>query len=109
MARTPFRDVQQIAATALTDAYTVGPGINSTISVVGFTNTTSTAIVIDIYHNDGTDDFLKHTILLPAGSGTERLYYGMERAVLETSDILKVQADSTNAFNLFIYGSEVEV
>lgn len=111
MARTPFRENQQVAATTLTSLYTVGTGLNATISVVSFTNTTSTAHNIDIYHYDTADstDYLKHSLHLPAGSGRERQYFGFERAVFETGDIIKVQSDSATAFNTFIYGSEVEI
>jgi len=109
MARTPFRDIQQIAASTLTSVYTAATGINSTISIVSLVNTTATALNIDIYQNDGTTDFLKITLHLPGGSGRERLYYGFERAVLASGDSIKVQADGTTAWNLAIYGSEVEV
>ncbi|MBL4664269.1 MAG: hypothetical protein JKY22_12125 [Flavobacteriaceae bacterium] len=108
MARNPFRDIQQIATTTLTTVYTAATGINSTISVVSLVNTTATALNIDVYHNDGATDFLKNTIHIPGGAGRERLYYGFERGVLAAGDSIKVQADGATAFNLAIYGSEIE-
>ena len=109
MARTPFRDIQQLSTATLTSVYEAATGVNPTISVIAFTNASTTALNIDIYQNDGATDFLKNTIHLPAGIGRERLYYGFERGVLSSGDKLKVQADGATAFNLFIYGSEVEV
>ena len=110
MARTPFRDIQQIASATIQTPYTTGTGLASNISVVSFTNTSATdPITISIYHNDGTTDFLKHTLLLPAGVGKERQYYGFERSVIAAGDSIKVLADVATAFNMFIYGSEVEI
>jgi hypothetical protein len=101
-----FRKIQQIASTSVVNAYQVDLNVTSSISVVSFTNTTTTPIVIDIYHDDGTNNLLKKTIQLPGGVGQERIYYGLERNVFESEDILKVQANSAAAFNLFIHGSE---
>ena len=109
MARTPFRDIQQIATTDLTSVYAAITGISPTISVMRFTNASTTALNIDIYHHDGTTDYLSGTIHIPAGVGRHRLDYSWERAVLITGDEIKVQADGATAFNLAIYGSEVEV
>jgi hypothetical protein len=109
MARTPFRDIQQISSTSLTSVYTAATGINPTISVLKFTNAAATALNIDVYHNDGSTDFLVSTIHLPGGIGRHRLDYSWERSVLEAGDVIKVQADAATAFNLAIYGSEVEV
>ena len=102
-----FRDIQQIASASLQTPYTVAAGITSSkISVMSFTNAAATGLVIDIYHNDGTTDFLKKTIRLPAGIGQEEIYYGFERNVMLVGDSIKVQADAATAFNMFIHGTE---
>ena len=108
MARTPFNDIQEITSIALIEVYEAIVGIDATLSVVGFTNLSTTPLNIDVYHNNGTDR-LKTVIHLPGGRGREEQYYGLERGVVKSGDIIKVQADAATAFNLFIYGSEVSV
>ena len=99
----------QLASTTLTTIYTAPAGINTSISVLGFTNTTSTSIEIDIYHNDGSTDYLKRTMTLPGGAGRERVYYGFQRRVINAADSIKIQADSASAFNYDVNGSENEL
>ena len=108
-AREGFRDIQQIASASIQSPYTVATGLSSSLSVVSFTNTVTTPLNINLYHNDGSTDYLKATIHLPGGIGREEQYYGFERAVMKAGDVLKVTADAATAFNLFIYGSEVSV
>ena len=109
MARTPFRDIQQISVATLTAYYTAPTGVNTTLSVVRAINVTATALNIDVYKNDGATDFLIDTFHLPGGSGRSRQLYGMERVVLHSGDSLKFQPDGATAWNLDINGSEVEV
>ena len=109
MARTPFRDIQQIESTALTEVYEAITGVTGVVTTMKFTNTTTSPVNISVYNYDGTTDFLDIVIHLPAGIGRQRIHYGFERDVLETGDIIKVQADAANAFNLKISGSTVEV
>jgi len=110
MARTPKNlAIGQIASTNLTEIYPAPTGINTTAAVLSFTNTTSTAISISIFHNDGSTDFLQRIMTLPAGNGRERIYHGFQRRTINAGDSVKVQADSTNAFNFTLSGSEVEI
>jgi hypothetical protein len=110
MAREPLNLViGQLASTALTEIYEAPDGINTTIATVGFTNTTSTAISIDIYVGSDGTDYLKNTMTLPAGSGQERMYYNFQRRVINAGQTVKIQADSTAAFNYDVNGSEVEI
>ena len=101
-----FRKIQQIAAIGQTAAYTVVDSVTTAISSVSFTNTTTTPLVINIYHYDGTSTLIKKRVQLPGGIGQERLYYGLERSVFAAADILYVEPDGATAFNMFIYGSE---
>ena len=109
MARTPKNlALAQLASTTLTTIYTAPAGINTSAAVLAFTNTTSTAISVDIYHGNGTD-FLQRTMTIPAGSGRERVYFGFQQRVINAAETIKIQADSANAFNYTLSGSEVEL
>jgi hypothetical protein len=101
-----FRKIQQVADAGVTSAYTVTAGVTSSIAKIKFTNTTSTNLVLDIYHDDGTNNLLVETIQLPGGSGNSRNYYDLDRSVFAAGDILKIDPDGATAFNMFIYGSE---
>ena len=99
----------QITDAALTSVYTAPTGSNTRISKLGFTNTGSTAVTIDIYHYDGATSFLIKALTLPAGSGMERPYYDLQRAMLNSGDAIKVQASSAITYNVAVHGSEIEV
>ena len=111
MARTPKNlSIGQITSTDLTELYTPPTTkINTSISVISFTNLTDTPLTLDIYHNDGSTDFLQDRIALPGGFGKNRLYYAFQRQVINSGDTVKVQADKATAFNFSLSGSEVEV
>jgi hypothetical protein len=109
MARTPKNlALGQLADTELTEIYMAPFGINTGSSVLAFTNTTSSAISIDVFHGNGTD-FLQRTITLPAGSGRERIYYGFQQRVINSTETVKIQANTADAFNYTFNGSENEV
>jgi len=100
------RKIQQIASASVTSAYTVPTGVTTSIAKIKFTNTTTTNLVLDIYHDDGTSNLLVETIQLPGGVGVSRNYYDLDRSVFAAGDILKVDPDGATAFNMFIYFSE---
>jgi len=109
MARTPKNLViGQLATTGLTTIYTAPTGINTAISTLGFTNTTTSVHSMDIYHGTGTD-FLKKTMTIPGGSGIERIYFGFQSRVINAGHTIKIQSDSASAINYDVNGSEVEV
>ena len=109
MASTPKNlALAQLASTTRTTIYTAPTGFNATSAVLAFTNTTTTAIEISIYHGNGTD-FLLKTITLPAGIGREVIYDGFSRRVVNTGETVKIQADSTSALNYSFSGAEVSV
>ncbi len=109
MARTPKNlALAQLASTTLTTIYKAPAGINTSAAVLAFTNTTSTAISVDIYHGNGTDS-LQRTMTIPAGSGRERVYFGFQQRVINAAETIKIQADSASAFNYTLSGSEVEL
>ena len=100
--------IGQLASTTLTTIYTAPSNTNTTMSVLGFTNTsTSVTLVLDIYRNDGSTDYLVRTITIPPGSGREVLYYGLQKRVFNAGHSVKIQADSATAFNYDLNGSEL--
>lgn len=101
--------IGSVQSTDLQQLYLVPSGFNMTAAVMSFTNTTDTSIVIDIYHNDGSTDFLIKSLTLPAGSGRERIYYGFQRRTLNAGHSVKVQANNTSKFNYSVHGSENEL
>ena len=109
MARTPIKRIGVNSDAALNTIYTVGAGLVTTGSILAFTNKTAVSISIDIYTNDGTSDFLQQTMTLPSGIGRRRSYFGFQRDTLLAGNLIKIQADSTSAFNFNLTGSEVEI
>jgi len=101
-----FRKIQQIESAAVTEAYEAGASVTTSFSQIRFTNTVNTPLVIDIYHNDGTNNLLLDTVGLPAGSGQKRVIYDLERSVFAAGDKLEIVPSGATAFNMFIYGSE---
>jgi hypothetical protein len=101
--------LSSIQSTDLQQVYSVPSGINTTSAVLSLTNTTDNNIVVDVYHNDGSTDFLLRRITLPAGVGRERIYHGFQRRTLNAGHSVKLQADVTSKFNYSIHGSEIEL
>lgn len=98
-----------IQSDAIQQIYVVPNGINTTGAVLSFTNTTSNPLVIDIFHNDGSTDFLIKKITLPGGEGIERIYNGFQRRTFNAGHIIKVQANVSFKFNFSLHGSENEI
>ena len=106
MARSPENVTAQLASTTLTTIYTVPASTATTAAVLTFTNTTTTAIVISIYKGNGTD-FLAKKITLPAGIGRDIEYNCSAMRNMNTTETVKIQADSTSAFNYSLSYSEI--
>lgn len=95
--------------TDLNQIYIGASGVNTSASVVSFTNKTDTAHQISIYMSFGGTDFLQKVMTLPGGSGKERIYYGFQRKVINGGQPLKIQSNSSAAFNYGVHGREVEI
>lgn len=110
MARTAKTlSISSIESTDLKQVYVVPTGINTTGSVLSFTNTTNNNVVISIFHNDGSVDFLIKSITVPGGVGRERIYNGFQRRTFNAGHAIKVQADANVKFNVSVHGSENEL
>ena len=99
----------EITSTDLIEVYLAASGVNTSVSVLSFTNVTTTDQQIDIYINDATSDFLQKTMTLPGGVGKERLYYGFQRKMINANYKIKVQASAATAFNVGVFGREIEI
>lgn len=110
MARTAKTlSLSSVESTDLQQLYLVPSGINTTFSVLSFTNTTENNIVVDIYQNDGSTDFLLKTITIPGGEGRDKPYHGFQRRTFNAGHSIKVQANVNSKFNVSVYGSENEL
>ena len=106
MARTPKSIVTaQLATTALTTIYTVPAGINASAVVLTFTNATTTANTISVFHGTGTD-FLQEIVTIPAGVGRRRVFN--MHSVVNATETVKIQASASTAVNYSLSASEVE-
>ncbi len=101
--------IGSIQVNTLQEIYEVPSGINTTGAVLGFTNTTTNSIVIEIFHNDGSTDFLIKSLTLPGGSGKERIYNGFQRRTFNAGHSIKVKANVGFKFNFSLHGSENEL
>jgi len=110
MARTAKKlAMKQIASTDLTEIYIAPNKTSATYSVLALTNVEGSHLVITLYDNDGSTDFLQDEIVLPAGVGRRTTYYEFQRTTSNPGDSLKVQADGATAFNVMLSGSEVSI
>lgn len=112
MATTP----KNLALETITDATTLhefyGPvssGINTSYTVLGLTNNTTSAIVLSLYKSDGSNDFLIDKITLPGGVGLRRNYYDIQREVSNAGGSLKIQSDVAQSFTVNLNGREIEI
>lgn len=101
--------LKSVESTDLQQLYLVPSGMNTTGAVLSFTNTTTNNIVINVFHNDGSTDFLIKAITLPGGVGRERIYNGFQRRTFNAGHAIKVQADVNSKFNASVHGSETEL
>ena len=99
----------EITSTALTTVYTAASGVNTSVSVMSFTNVSTTDQQIDIYINDASSDFLQKTMTLPGGVGKELQYFGFQRKMVDASYSVKVQMSDAAGVNVGVFGREIEI
>ena len=100
--------IGQITSDVITTIYTAPSAKNTSASVLAFTNASDQAISIEVYQGNGTD-YLQRAFTLPAGVGREGIYYGFQHRVINTTETVKLKADSSAAFNYTMSGAEVDV
>lgn len=108
MARNPKSlAIQQIATTDLTAiAYTV-PDDTVTSATLVLTNASTSIIEISIFINNGSGDFILDKVKLPGGVGKRERVISLSDVKQNPGFVIKVQATTSSAFNVFLSGSEV--
>ena len=77
---------------------------NSDDALVGINvaNTTTSQINVDVFINDGSNDYyIVKTAPIPAGSALQ-LLDGGAKIVMQSSDVLKVQADTASSADVWV-------
>lgn len=77
---------------------------NSDDALVGINvaNTTTSQINVDVFINDGANDYyIVKTAPIPAGSALQ-LLDGGAKIVMQSSDVLKVQSDTASSADVWV-------
>ena len=77
---------------------------NSDDALVGINvaNTTTSQINVDVFINDGSNDYyIVKTAPIPAGSALQ-LLDGGAKIVMQSSDVLKVQSDTASSADVWV-------
>jgi len=69
---------------------------------INLANTTSSQILVDVFINDGSNDYyLVKEVPVPAGSSLQ-LLDGGAKVVMQNNDILKIQSDTDNSCDAWV-------
>tara|TARA_Y100000310_G_C20664757_1_gene806820 strand:+ start:1745 stop:2080 length:336 start_codon:yes stop_codon:yes gene_type:complete len=100
--------IGQITNTTLTTIYSPPTSkINTKSSSILLTNTSTNAVDIDIYQNNGTIDLLQATVHLPGISGGPRAFH--EIKTINGDHSIKLQGSVTATWNYNMDGIETEI
>ena len=98
--RKTSRNVGTSAATV--GSYTVGGSTQTTIIGLTCANTTTSAITVNVQHNDGSNDtFLVKSATVPAGSSIV-IVGGDQKVVLQTGDSIKVTSSASSSVDVMM-------
>jgi len=93
-----------ITDTTLTSIFTVGA--NTTVApALVLTNITANKTTVSVTINNGVTDFLLVKKAIPAGIGKTFRVLEMSDLKLNSSYVVKLQLDTTDAINFFLAGS----
>ena len=108
MARVPKSlSIEQVASTDLVVLDYIVPVNTVTTATLVLTNASSVIIDVDIYINNVTSDFIFTNVKLPAGIGKNKRILALPDEKLNAGFTIKLQADSSEPFNVFLSGSEI--
>ena len=83
-------------------SYTVGASTQTTLIGLTVANTTSSAIAVDIIHNDGANDtYVVKAAPVPAG-GSLVAVGGDQKIVLETGDSIKAVSNTATSADVLM-------
>lgn len=89
-------------------AYTVGSGVETTIIGLTVSNTTTSAVEIEVYHRDGSDNdtYLVKGAPVPVGSSLV-VVGGDQKVVLEPDDEIYVKSNADTSVDVVMSILEV--
>ena len=104
MANTFLRETSRSISTSATTvgSYTVGASTATTVIGLTCANTTTTAITVDVTHNDGANDtFMVKGATVPSG-GSLVVVGGDQKVVLEAGDSVKVTSSAASSCDVIM-------
>jgi len=108
MARTPKNlSIEKIESTGLITLDYIVPDKTVTTATLVLTNTTTLIIEVDIFINNTFSDFILDNVKIPAGAGKRKRIITLSDEKLNAGFLIKVQATTADAFNVFLSGSEI--
>ncbi len=107
MANTFKNSFQQNIGTSPITVYTAGSGVQATVIGMTVSNVTASDVKADILVNSsGTDYFLVKGATIEPGSALVPIG-GDQKLVLEASDYLKVQSDTSSSLDVILSVLEI--
>lgn len=107
MANTFKNNFQQNIGTTPTTVYTAGTGVQATVIGMTVSNTSTSTIKASVFVNSsGTDYFLVKNATIEPGSALVPVG-GDQKLVLEASDFLRVQSDTSGAIDVIVSVLEI--
>jgi hypothetical protein len=98
--------LQNVGQTALT-VYTAGSGVQATVIGLTIANVTNNDVKANVYVNSsGTDYFIVRNATIEPGSALVPVG-GDQKLVLESSDFLRVQSDTSNSLDVVLSVLEI--
>ncbi|MGB0943139.1 MAG: hypothetical protein ACPGUE_12085 [Marinomonas sp.] len=108
MARTlKNADIQVISSTDLTELNYAVPSRSVATASLVITNLTINPLDIDVYINNGTNDYLLATNKIAGGDGKSWFVKELNLQKLNAGYKVKIQSSTTDSFNAFLSVSEI--
>ena len=103
-----FKNAYHDVTTSLAAAYTAGSGVTAIVLTCRITNvdgTNDATVSATVTDSSSGESYIAYTMNVPADSSIELA--GMSKIVLETGDILKLQASAASDLEAFISVLEI--
>ena len=103
-----FKNAYHDVTTSLAAAYTAGSGVTAIVLTCRITNvdgTNDATVSATVTDSTSGESYIAYTMNVPADSSIELA--GMSKIVLETGDILKLQASAASDLEAFISVLEI--
>lgn len=107
MANTFKNSFQQNVGQTATTIYTAGSGVQATVIGLTVSNVTGSDVRASVYVNSaGTDYFIVKNAIIEPGSALVPVG-GDQKLVLEASDFLRVQSDTSSSLDVILSVLEI--